>query len=148
LAVTLAAWEPSYTGDFAPPVPSTTRPLRQNGRAVHTHYRGGVGGGTELSAHGAATYTAPASLVLQRRPRSDTAVLGTVNQQGGLAPYSPRQPLSVARVRACRAQGTRRLIVAPHTEMDEAAKAALVEGPPVAIIPLDRLTVMLGECFS
>jgi hypothetical protein len=105
-------------------------PLLEKGRALHIEYRGGAGGAAELSAYGGATFVALASLILQRRPRSDTAVLGSLNKEASFILYYPREPLSAAHVRACAAQGVTRLIVAPHTEMDEAAEAALVEAWP------------------
>jgi hypothetical protein len=69
----------------------------------------------------AALYVALVSLVMRRRPRPDTAILGDVNNIGGL---SSTWDYSEAAVLFCHHRGIRRLVLAEGTVLTPRAKVA------------------------
>jgi hypothetical protein len=84
----------------------------------HTHYKAPIA-------------VAVLSLLLQRRPRADTGVLGDLTCEGLLGPIDD---WSVEWVDACVAQGLRRMVVSDVTELPEDVKdhaaARLGDGRP------------------
>ena len=99
--------------------------LIKTGHDVHMHLVWEANGGVKHGRYQAAMAASLLSLMIQRRPRDDTAILGALTCTGRLSVAN----LEVDVVALCYAQGIRRMIVAEEQgfEQEVLDQAAVVE---------------------
>jgi hypothetical protein len=96
----------------------------------------------------AAACVALLSLLLERRPREGTAVLGVFDQPGRLRTCTLKKVLSGEDVRECQRQEIRHLLLSNRMTLDASAVAALQEPGTVKVVQCEHLRDVASHCFA